>query len=226
MAKLSKDDFRIRYELFDKFAVKDQESYYQYKIKQSEKSAEEVNFIRASLALVTGFASAIAGAIAQAYIVGDCGLSPFYCSVAEGAVIFFIIISILLPAIGGLFSSLSDLYQWERLSTIYDAAERNLLVADSMSPHREDKLDTYIASLYAYVKGTLQVMSDETSQWGQAIREPEGIQTFIDDAKERAAPLGGDASTQTIGFVDNEENSEIILPESDDSDSDTPDTQI
>lgn len=193
MAQLNKADFKIRYELFDKYALKDQEVYYDKTIGRSENASRQVNFIRATLALLTGTASAVAAAVAQSSLNTD----------FEWVVIMAIIISILLPAIGGFFSSLADLYQWERISTIYDSAKRNLIVADAMSPRDDEAFENYVARFNAYVEGTLQVMSDETAQWGQAIHEPEQTDKFIEQAKQRASQYDGDPdSWRDIGFND------------------------
>ncbi|MGB7339298.1 MAG: hypothetical protein WBC91_10440 [Phototrophicaceae bacterium] len=202
MAKFNKSDFKIRYELFDKHALKDQSIYYDKVVRRSDLASRQVNFIRASLALFTGIASAIAAVVAQAYLVGECNPQAF-CNTMEGIVIFAVIISILLPAIGGFFSSLADLYQWERISTIYDSAKRNITVADAMSPHDDEEYKDYVASFAAYVNGTLQVMSDETAQWGQSIQEPEKTKMFIDQARKRAARYNGDPdSWKDLGFAD------------------------
>ncbi len=207
MAKLNKDDFKIRYELFDKYALKDQRAYYNKTIRRSNNASRQVNFIRATLALCTGIAAALAATLAQVHIVpcangGECNPTM------ELVIVILIIISILLPAVGGFFSSLADLYQWERNATIYDSAKRNLIVADAMSPREGETFEEYVANLQGYVAGTLQVMNDETAQWGQAIHEPEMTTVFIDQARKRAQELGGDASSgQEIGFVDNDDNS-------------------
>ncbi|MGJ3239780.1 MAG: hypothetical protein ACFE0Q_13805 [Anaerolineae bacterium] len=207
MAKLNKSDFKIRYELFDKYALKDQEVYYSKSIRRSDRASQQVNFIRAVLALLTGTASALAAAVAQAYIVGECQPEAF-CNNMESLVIFLVIMSILLPAVGGFFSSLADLYQWERLSTIYDSAKRNLVVADAMSPLDDAEFEQYVTNYNAYVSGTLQVMSDETAQWGQAIHEPEQTTRFIDEARKRAERYDGDANSwRDLGFVDEDSES-------------------
>lgn len=215
MAKFNKSDFKIRYELFDKYALKDQELYYDKVIRRSDLASSQVNFIRASLALFTGIASAVAAVVAQAYLVGECNPQAF-CNTMEGIVIFAVIISILLPAIGGFFSSLADLYQWERISTIYDSAKRNIKVADAMSPHDEEEYKEYVSSFAAYVNGTLQVMSDETAQWGQSIQEPQKTKTFREQARKRAAKYDGDPNSwRDLGFAD--EVSDEETPTNDDT---------
>lgn len=92
---------------------------------------------------------------------------------------FFMVMAVVAPALGGAFTTLADLYQWDRLTGIYEVAEENLEVADSQSPLPEMDRDLYIASVRALVEGTLDVMSDETAQWGQSIRTPRQIEEFI-----------------------------------------------
>lgn len=109
------------------------------------------------------------------------------CGAWQQAVGVFTIAAIVLPAFGALFSTLADLYQWDRLITIYDAALENIEVADANSP--EDIIEedsTYRAALTAYTEGTLSVMSDETAQFGQAIRTPPQLEQFLEQSRKRA----------------------------------------
>ncbi|MEM9950085.1 MAG: hypothetical protein AAF846_00685 [Chloroflexota bacterium] len=223
MADFDRSDFELRYELFDKYALKDQLAYYERTVERSETAASQVNSIRAALALFTGLASAIAAVVAQAYLVGDCAAnnSPQFCSAMNWIVIGSVIISILLPAVGAFFSSLADLYQWERLVTIYNSAQDNLEYADKLSPREQEDLETYVANLYAYVNGTLDIMQAETAQWGQAVQKPKQSEEFVKEAKLRAAKYSGDANAwQDIGFVSKEGDSTASSP------ADPPTTEI
>ena len=104
-----------------------------------------------------------------------------------------IVASIVLPAIGGFFNSLMDLFQWDRLISIYESATENIRRADSLSPDDEQPENEYLQSYYDYVHGTLQVMSDETAQWGQSIRAPQSTQNFVDEEGDVADKSGGNA---------------------------------
>jgi hypothetical protein len=94
----------------------------------------------------------------------------------------FMVLAVVAPALGGAFTSLADLYQWDRLTGIYEGAEENLEVADAQSPLDGMENDTlYTASVRATVEGTLDVMNDETAQWGQSIRTPRQVDEFLKD---------------------------------------------
>jgi hypothetical protein len=209
MANLTRKDLEARYELFDHFALKDQRTFYDDRVEKFENSSSEVNRIRATVALLTGIAAALAGLITAIYFTttGACFVSdgtPLEggCQLLALTVDAAIIASVALPAIGGFFNTLADLYQWDKQLTLYNAAQENIVVADALSPlpEMDDKL--YSARLAAYAEGTLQVMSDETAQWGQSIRTPRGVQEFVDKAEERAAELGGSADRQQLGSTD------------------------
>lgn len=203
MADLSRKDLETRYELFDHFALDDQRSFYERKVAQFEKSSIQVNRIRATISLMTGFSAALAGLIVGIYftqtgscnfdstadLVGNCRTLAIIVDVA-------IILSVALPALGGFFNTLADLYQWDKQVTLYYSAKENIEVADALSPLGEMPDDLYRASLTAYSEGTLQVMSDETAQWGQSIRTPKGIQEFVDDAKRRSDDIKGTYSAK------------------------------
>lgn len=207
MADLSRKDLETRYELFDHFALNDQSSFYERKVAQFEKSSIQVNRIRASISLMTGFAAALAGLFTGIYFTstGACHVNQLppgqvdlvgNCMWLAITIDTAIILSVALPAIGGFFNTLADLYQWDKQVTLYYSAKENIIVADALSPLPEMDDNLYRASLTAYSEGTLQVMSDETAQWGQSIRTPKGIQEFVDDAKRRSDETKGTYSNQ------------------------------
>lgn len=109
------------------------------------------------------------------------------CEAIRGIVNLLMILAVVTPAVGGAFTTLASLYQWDRTVAIYDNALQNLEVADAQSPL--DAMDdlTYRAALRAYIENTLQVMSEETAQWGQSVRTPPQLQQFIDEEKTKAA---------------------------------------
>jgi hypothetical protein len=97
------------------------------------------------------------------------------------------------PAVGGLFNTLADLYQWDRMITIYDAALDNIEVADALSPSEEMNDTIYWGALRAYSEGALGVMSDESTQWGQSIRTPQSLEAFVSAEQAQAAKITGDS---------------------------------
>ncbi len=202
MTMMNREDLKARYELFEKFALEDQRSYYQRTIAKHKKAAQQVNVVRASIALSTAICAALVGLISAFYFSGAspvCELplteqSTTFCSTMYTITFALIVLAVGLPALGGFFNSLADLYQWDRLIAIYDSAVENIEVADARSP--DDEMDdlNYRASLRAFAEGTLQVMSDETAQWGQSIRTPPALEKFVDDEIELATRFGGNAN--------------------------------
>jgi hypothetical protein len=199
MTKYNRADLEARYRLFNHYALDDQRNYYSLTLEKYRKSARQVNRIRALLAFLTGAASALAGFIVQSSFVsnGECVLQPGapWCQTQQTLAQVLIILAVALPAFGAFFGTLADLYQWDRMVTIYDSALENLEFADAQSPWDEMDDNVYQASLHAFVDGTLQVMSDETAQWGQSIRTPPETDTFIEQMRQRAREVGGDADS-------------------------------
>jgi hypothetical protein len=198
MANLSRKDLEVRYEMFDKFSLVDQRAYYMRTIEKHDEASSQVNRIRAMISLFTGASAAVAGLIGGIYFTstGSCvtGLPSFdNCNVLAAVVDIAILLSVALPALGGFFGTLADLYQWDRQISIYKAAADSIEVADAHSPYEEMDDETYRASMIAYAQGTLQVMSDETAQWGQSIRTPKGLEAYVKIAREKAAAIEGDA---------------------------------
>jgi len=174
---------RAVYEIFHEFALEDQQSYYARKMNDNRAAARTVNFWRAFFSFMAGVASAL-----MALIVGvsgvDCtvGVVSFTC-VGLGTLA---IVSVVAPAIGAAFTTLGDLYQWDRTSAIYEVAIENLKVADAESPDEGEDDAAYRAALVAYTMGTLQVMKDETAQWGTLIRTPQQLENFVNSAVDQA----------------------------------------
>ena len=215
---LSRKDMEARYIVFQKFALEDQNTYYSSTIKRHRKAARQVNIIRATIALLTGLFAAVVGLIASTGL-NDCAVNvESSCDFWKSVINFCIIMATGLPAFAAFFNMLADLYQWDKLISIYDAANENIQVADAHSPLPEMDDAEYEASIQAYALGTLDVMSDETAQWGQSIRTPKGMQEFLEDARERATKLGGDASSHQAGFVVEGDNNVIIPPDTGETD--------
>ncbi len=212
MAELNRQQMEALYKLFNKFALDDQRVYYENTISKHRAAASQVNKIRALLSFFTGLASAAAGLIVQYSFdgTGQCLLgnqaqtslvglvnsvvgARANCTFIQGMVLFFLLMAVVTPAFAAAFNILADLYQWDRLITIYDTALENIEVADARSPDPEMDDMTYLASLRAFAEGTLGVMYDETAQWGQLIRTPPQLEEFIQQEREKAGTLGGDA---------------------------------
>lgn len=188
MSNLNRDDMKARYAMFQHFGLDDQRGYYAASINKFRRSASGVNQIRATIALLTGVASAAVGLIAAL------GLNE------EGTIWVWVVNLLIvaatgLPAFAAFFNMLADLYQWDKLISIYDAASENIEVADALSPLDEMEDVKYLASLRAYTQGTLDVMSDETAQWGQSIRTPKGVQEFLEQVTEETIESLQDSDT-------------------------------
>jgi len=185
-----KAELATRYALFQKFALNDQRSFYVRTVERYEAAAKDVNRIRALLALLTGFCSALATVFASLYFTNNkvCSTEDLsnFCSTLHFVVQTAIVFSVALPALGAFFNMLSDLYQWDRLTPLYEEADRALVSADALSPLPDQDLVDYLANYLAYANRTLDVMQDETTQWGLSITEPKGIEDYKKEAAELA----------------------------------------
>lgn len=105
----------------------------------------------------------------------DCGLL--------GWLVPILIVAVVAPVVGGAFTTLNDLYQWDRLVSVYGNALESLEVADAQSPVKGiPGTAEYRAALEAYVEGTLDVMRDEQTQWGQLIKTPTELAAYYERA--------------------------------------------
>ncbi|MBZ0293447.1 MAG: hypothetical protein K8L99_12845 [Anaerolineae bacterium] len=194
----NRKDMEARYEMFDAFALNDQRNYYNAAMRKFHRSAAQVNRVRALAAFLTGLFAALSGYIVQTHFVTGAACAagttpmPDYCSSWSIFLGVFLALSVAMPAVGAFFNTLADLYQWDRQITIYDAARENVELADARSPLSEMDDLTYRASLRAFAEGTLLVMEDETTQWGQAIRTPPQLERYIAEEMVKASA----ASTQ------------------------------
>lgn len=208
MPNLTRKDLEARYVMFQDFALKDQRGYYAATIKKHRQASQQVNQLRATIALLTGVAAASVGLIAAMnfnvcppdFIPNPQTIVPTAgCEWWKLTINFAIILATGLPAFAAFFNMLADLYQWDKLIAIYDAAQENIEVADAHSPIDSMGLKEYRASLQAYAQGTLDVMSDETAQWGQSIRTPKGMQEYLDEAQEKVGRAQTDFTNQHGG---------------------------
>lgn len=192
MAKLTRKQMEALNIIFDKFALGDQRSYYRSIVDSYRKAAAQINFMRALSSLLAGLSAALAGLIVQSsYVTGSCtvGDPTSVCNTTDFFMFGLMLLAVLSPAIGGALTTLADLYQWDRLITVYDDALKNLALADARSPDPEMDDLTYRASLAAFSEGTLNVMFDESGQWGQMIRTPKQIEDFLAAAQARVGGI-------------------------------------
>jgi hypothetical protein len=184
---VNRSEMKARSELFDRFALKDQKNYYTQTVRNYRRAASQVNLYRALFAFLTGVAAAAAGLLV-ATTGGVCraDAAPNYCAAADFVIGFLAIAAIVLPAFGAAFSTLADLYQWDKLTNVYKAALDNLEEADALSPLEVMDDLTYRASMRAFAQSTLTIMNEESSQWGQTIRTPAQLQEFIEQEKRKA----------------------------------------
>ncbi len=195
------------YKIFDKFVLGDQRNYYEQTVAKHRAASRQVNRIRAFAALVAGLASALAGLMVLVSSNSSGGVCTtaftfLTCESSRTLVTVLIIIGVIAPAVGGAFNILSDLYQWDRLIGIYESSLENLEVADSRSPDPEMDDVAYLASLHAYTQGTLKVMYDEATQWGQLTRTPPTLEKFIADEVAKADKASGGAASQAMSSGD------------------------
>ena len=215
-------EMQARYLLFDRFVLKDQKAYYERAIDRNTRAGAQVNRIRATFALLTGLSAALAGLMVQTSFTtgGACnpekigGEPAAHCGSLEIIIIFLAISAVVMPAIGSIFSTLSDLYQWDKLSNIFESALENLEVADALSPSEKIPDDTvYWNTLKIYAEGTLTVMGDEASQWGQSIRTPEQLADFVRRQQQQVQRTVDFGLTSEVEKVEvPEEAPRVVLP--------------
>ena len=174
---------RAKYILFNRYALEDQRAYYNRTLDRNRKSASQVNFIRASFALLTIVVAGIATYLVQTRFVNDACPSNLTvlegdCAIWRNIVNLLLLLSIIFPALGAFFNMLADLFQWDRLVQIYDEAVKSLEIPDALSPDEEMPDDIYRASLDVFASTTLGVMRDESGQWGQLIGTPENLAAY------------------------------------------------
>jgi hypothetical protein len=175
----------LQYFIFNSFMLQDQRSYYKSALERYDNAGAQVNRWRAIFSFLTGLASALAGLLVSSQ---NSPANPMTDS-TRLVVSLLLIVAVVAPALGGAFGTLADLFQWDRLMTIYKTAEENVIVAEALAPDSAMPDSEYWAALQAFTEGTLTVMRDETAQWGQLIRDPEQIRNFIEQARKRAADV-------------------------------------
>lgn len=120
-----------------------------------------------------------------------------YCINLKVIVGILMVTAVVAPALGAASTTLSDLYQWDRMTAIYDAALENIEVADAQSPYDDMDDLTYRAALRAMIEGTLTVMSDETAQWGQSVRTPVQLDKFVEEERAKLERRSGKSPETT-----------------------------
>ncbi|GAB4513068.1 MAG: hypothetical protein OHK0046_13460 [Anaerolineae bacterium] len=190
-----RQDMEARYLLFENAVLVDQRAYYEHAIEDNQRAASEVNFVRAFFALLAGIVSVFSALIGSNENLRDCIAPPpnvvVECSATEELLVdivlpLLLITAVAAPALGAAFTTLADLYQWERLTSIYETARRSLASADALSPLPDMPDERYKRSFEAFADGTLRVMRDETAQWGQLIKTPDALRKYVEQATETA----------------------------------------
>jgi hypothetical protein len=199
MADLTREQMEALGKVFNTFALDDQRNYYRSAVTKYRRSASQVNLLRAAFSFLTGLASALAGLLVLGYLPdsGQCLAGESTCRLVGVVVFVLLVIAIVAPVLGGAFSNLADLFQWDRLVNVYSTALENIEVADALSPDPEMDETKYRASYTAYTSGTLQVMRDESAQWGQLIRTPAQIETFLAEEIEKAEKISRSRSARS-----------------------------
>lgn len=192
MPNFSREDFLTRYYVFDQFALNDQRNYYKLRKEEYRKASVQVNRFRAMFSALTGISAALAVFVLTVGGFtgnGVCSVNPIpsECFGAQALASFLAVCSIVLPGIASFFSMLADLFQWDRFSDIYESASNNLERADAQLTDPEMIPDEvfFRAAYTAYVSGTLEVMSSETSQWGQVNNTVPSIEAFIEAQRQK-----------------------------------------
>jgi hypothetical protein len=174
---------RARYKLFEKRAFNDQREYYSRRVSEYRRAGRHVNRWRAIMAFLAGLASAL-----EVLLISEKNLPDGWCHVSgtgdlcttiSHIVIWLPLFAIIFPAIAAALNVLSELYQWDRLATIYGGALENLEVVDAESPLDEMNPKDYEKWLKVYALDALSVMSDEAGQWGQVVRTPKELEDFL-----------------------------------------------
>jgi hypothetical protein len=197
------------------FAFNDQHRYYEHRIQRNRTAGREVNRIRAFFAFLTGMSSALAGLIITS-IQQPCASASGLCNTAQSLaplLPLLPLISVIAPALGAGFTTLADLFQWDRTLALYKTALDNLEVADALSPVPDPTMtnERFLADMRSYAAGTLKVMRDESGQWGDLITTPRQLQNFVNNAMAASA-----ASQSTIASPEDEEPAATQQPETTD----------
>ena len=135
-------------------------------------------------------------------VISMTSLDSEQCANVQALVHALMLIAVVAPAVGGAFTTLASLYQWDRSASVYESALENLEVADSQSPLDDMDTLTYRAALRAYVENTLQVMSDESAQWGQSVRVPAQLEQFLNEERAKALRATGNLNPWSLGGDD------------------------
>lgn len=160
--------------IFERFALEDQQNYYRKRIMRSRKAFRQVNTIRAGLAFMGGLASAVVGLLAALN------------NESVTLVTIFIAIAVLAPAAATAFASYASLFDYERMITIYEKALDNIYLADALSPLPDMSDAEYYMYLQAFADATLDIMFEETAQFGNLVRSSQQIDDFLQKSRERA----------------------------------------
>jgi hypothetical protein len=178
IAPPSRNRMEVLNQIFDELALKDQQAYYRKKIDRNRRAAGQVNMLRAGAAFVGGVASA---AIALVAANGTNG----------GTLIdILVLLAVISPGIGAAFASLNSIFEWDRLVAVYKKALESIYLTDAVSPIVSMDDMTYFTHLRAYSDAALDVMREETGQFGNLVRSSQQIQDFLEKSRQRAEAHG------------------------------------
>jgi hypothetical protein len=171
----SRERMKVLVTIFDRFMLKDQQAYYKKAIEKYRGSAMEVIRIQAGFALLGGLVSAAVGLLEAIDYNRDEFVLPL------------VFIAVIAPGISAAFASLNSLFQWDRMATLYEDTLNSIYMADAMSPQEELVKDhDYYLQLMAFVDSTLNIMQEETGQFGAMVRSSQQIDQFVEKQRDRA----------------------------------------
>ena len=180
-----------RYDVFQRFIFEDQRDYYVNKVRRNQRAAGQVNNWHALFALLAGSSSALAALLLAIGIkppAETCTvvLLGWNCDTWSHILVALPFLSVVFPALAAAFGTLADLYQWDRLESIYEATGKSLKKVHASAPRHHTADADYQTWVETYAMSVLAVMSAEATQWGQEIKTPEALEKFKTDMEARA----------------------------------------
>lgn len=179
-AEAEKDYQRVLNRLFESFVLEDQRNYYLWSVNKNERAGASITIWRVMFTLIGGGAAILISTLT--------GLAGAEMNADTRALIIVLsVIAVVAPALGTAATTIADLFQWDRLNTVYRAALRNLEHADAISPIDELSPEDYRTQLEVFAQRTLDVMEYEATQWGQLNSEPKQLRAFVTASQRRFA---------------------------------------
>ncbi len=183
-----KTHLRVMNRLFEEFVLEDQRNYYLWTVNKNDKAGGSITIWRVMFTLIGGGAAILIGTIIA--LAGD-----DITNATRDLLLVLSMIAVVAPALGTAATTISDLFQWDRLNTVYRAALRNLEHADAISPLEEMDDAEYRDQLQVFAQRALDVMEYEATQWGQLNSEPRQTRAFIEASQKRFDEDQADGTT-------------------------------